>query len=176
MKTIEEKLAEIKAALRPDLKLEGCTIEDLERIQTAQEVSCLPEMYRQLMLLVGKSGLYEILVSSDSIGNKFKWYATYAQEPLYPQDAFIFFQHDGYQYYMFRTKNCEEDPAVYAEWDGDWFYKYSDSLSEFVLKMLVSPFWKPDGKPYWDNTLKRVYYYDPEKDDFYDAPNPEPYD
>lgn len=56
---LDEKLAEI------DFKeLEGCTEPEIEIIRQAQNAACLPEVYRQLMLTVGKKDIDDLLVGS----------------------------------------------------------------------------------------------------------------
>jgi len=133
---LDEKLAEI------DFKdLEGCTEPEIEIIRQAQNAACLPEVYRQLMLTVGKKGIDDLLVGSANyhIVQRFKsTFDDYFVDPLlYPPDSFFFWKDgQGSSFYFFRTQPCVDDPAVYGWLGKRCFHKLAETFSEFILEFI----------------------------------------
>ena len=175
--SITEKIERIKEkAIAVGYTITGCTELEIEKLRERQGVDYLPEMYRQLMLLMGREGLSKLLMgpaSCESLGAE----ALAQFERMLrnrgicdPKDFFVIMVHAGYQFFFFRTKDQVPDPPVWGQWDDNYFYRLSDSLSQFILEELEGK------KERWRRRMNTAYFYDPAKDNFYGVPHPDPYD
>ncbi len=177
---IDEKMKQIRdkvAALR--YQVQGCTEDEIELLRQGQGVEFLPEMYRQIMLFMGSTGMSQVLDGAAGChllaGGKRLWFEGVLKERkiISTKDFFLMMEHHGYQYFFFRTKDKLDDPPVWGQWDDDYFYKLGDSLSTFILEELEPSREKHNER--YERRMATVYYYDPEQDDFYGAPHPDPY-
>ncbi|MBN1311757.1 MAG: SMI1/KNR4 family protein [Anaerolineae bacterium] len=135
----------------------GCTEADLETLRKAQEVECLPEVYRQVMLAVGGYGLSRILDGYADFGKnvqEMKWYTKEFRDDAldYPPDLFLFMGHDqGTGCRFFRTAGCPDDPPVYGYWEDGAYHKLADSLTDYLV-------WELEHDPYVrDEVSDRIY-------------------
>ncbi len=122
---------------------EGCTAAEIEALRVAQEVGCLPDVYRQVMMLMGKNGIDVVLggaglaTCDHLLTAKSAFVSKMRQLRIrkeYPSDIFVFFTYQGIGFYFFRTKGCVADPAVYSYENG--FYRLADSFSAFLHQLL----------------------------------------
>jgi len=160
-----------------EIGLQGCSAEELISISRSQQVSCLPSVYQDLMLLMGRRGIDWILDADATIQSltadlkqavfaEFRWMSM-----AYPQDIFIFEDHEASTVAFFRTRDCEDDPAVFSNWEAGCFRKMADSLSGYVLRMTEqlqeSEQERMKSSQEWSREiLHLVYRYDPEQDEF----------
>jgi hypothetical protein len=158
-------------------RVEGCSDKELTDLQTSQGVTCLPNAYIQLMRVIGKQGLDNFLDGSATCQQLLQ----YKVKPMllddltasglaYSEDIFVFFEHDGYLFYCFRTKDGTADPAVYMYRGDDCFYKWADTFSEFIYDELEGD--KSKGKALAHKRISSPYVYDPVLDEFKPAPPP----
>lgn len=118
-------------------KRQGCTEDDLEALQERQDVNCLPETYRQLMLEIGRHGIEFVLGQGADIAamtgtDKASMFWT-----VYPPDAFVLVSQPAPygNIFFIRTKGCEADPPVYVSRPGG-LYVATDCLTRFMLQHL----------------------------------------
>ncbi len=122
---------------------EGCTQEEINFLMQKQGVSYLPKVYRDLLKVMGRSGIYRVLEGDCTYYDlhvlKDRFDSITERENLkYPADIFVFNDHQGYIFYFFRTKGTQKsNPPVYGyhdAWEG--FSRLSDSLSGFFIQQL----------------------------------------
>ena len=156
---------------------EGCTQQEIDQIRVSQAVACLPETYRMLMAEIGKFGLFYILISSAEYPQVLKLKAMFLAEDigLYPNDLFVLsYLHESRhvdRYYVFRTKDCLDDPRVYEiiivkreDSPKTTIYQCGKTLSEFILhKMDVNTERRRNRT---EEQKKHSFYYDPQQDIF----------
>ncbi|HEX3052876.1 MAG TPA: SMI1/KNR4 family protein [Aggregatilineaceae bacterium] len=150
----------------------GCTAKELEELREAQNVECLPEVYRQFMFLMGRQGIARILrtiaTCQDLITEASKEKLIQELDMMgmrYPRDIFVFAE-DGEHYMFFRTKKCQDDPSVYGFWYEGYFHKLADSITDYFIQTVR------ESDQIRENALaKKInevdFYYDPVIDDFY---------
>jgi hypothetical protein len=124
--------------------IRGCTPDEIEALKNYQGVDYIPEIYYQFLLELGR-GAGKLFRGSDY---SYKYlphlredakilFSEHKPPLLLPDDAFVFFGHQGYIYYYFHTGNREDDPAVYSYQEGDsQVIRISDSLSQFYNKAI----------------------------------------
>ena len=124
--------------------LQGCSADEIEALQRAQNVSFLPPVYRNLLTLSGKRGLDRV----------FRGYATYeqllqlknraqivflAKKVLVPDDIFVFYMRPQKpEFLFFRTAHQEHSPAVYKYTGGKYFCQVATGIEQFLL-MEINP-------------------------------------
>jgi hypothetical protein len=144
---------------------QGCTESDLEALASAQSVDCLPEVYREIMSLIGRDGINSVFGEWSTFTavagiNK----ASFPQIDLPPDVFFFVSQQDMFgNLLFFRTRGCEDDPSVYAaRFSG--LYHAADHLTTFMLQRLD---WDWTGRGNYEKKwLRRPVRYDPGRDEF----------
>ena len=128
-----------KNGISSKIPLEGCNIRDIEEVMEAQSIFYLPEIYKDFLLIVGKSSGGWFLGSDvsirflrgvkESFKEELEW--NNAWDDNY-KNIFIFMGHQGYVFYFFYTNKKEIDPIVYRYMEG--VVKSCEiQLSEFLL-------------------------------------------
>ncbi|MEQ9668818.1 SMI1/KNR4 family protein [Coleofasciculus sp. G2-EDA-02] len=121
-----------------------CTEEEVLALEQQLKVS-LPAAYREFLLWMGHS-TGELFAGSQWNYKKIIRLQTGAKEILernsfpepLPDDAFIFWMHQGYQFMFFRLSEGD-DPPVYYYHEGrheNSFDKYTDSFSEVLSEAI----------------------------------------
>ena len=170
-----QKLKMIKAILPPYLFKGGCTEQRIEALRQAQDVYCLPELFRQLLLLIGEEGLGRLLFFEDRVQNledvKGEMIDQLASAELdYPEDIFFFHGNRVYDVYLFfRTRDCEDDPTVYSV-GATCFFKEADTFSEFILNIFEPDQERTQARR--EKVSKANHYYNPSRDEFYNLSIP----
>jgi SMI1-KNR4 cell-wall len=135
---VKKQLIELKLVL-PDEML-GCTHYELIEFEKQMGIS-LPTAYEEFLLLMGH-GAGKFLRGSDCFLKKLpclrEWAIELLQEnnflePL-PNDTFVFFMHQGYQFSFFRLLEGD-DPPTYSYSEGTnqtSFIKSHERFSEFL--------------------------------------------
>ncbi|MEP7284747.1 MAG: SMI1/KNR4 family protein [Chloroflexota bacterium] len=129
--------------------IHGCSPQEINEMKARQGVNYLPDLYVEYLLVLGKEAgnldvgsscfyptLLELKGSAVNLleENEFPF--------LLPDDAFVFFMHQGYQFLYFLTKDKLEDPPVfyYIE-DPDLRslmpQRKHEHLSEFLTYFIV---------------------------------------
>ncbi len=133
----------VEKLLDAGVPYQGCSREEMEHLIQVQQVTYLPEHYRELMLRVGKKGASWIY--HDYSGNyddvlelrelALQEIHDFGHEQGCPDDVFFFAAEYWGHYLMFRTRKGNPDPPVYLfsrSMGGYWFKAY-DSFSEFLM-------------------------------------------
>ncbi len=159
--------------LGPRFVFQGCTEEEILKIKEFQNISYVPQVYSDLLRVIGNSGLSDILMGDANWDrlkiNKelFAWFAK-TSNLAYPNDVLVFYSDLGQLFYFFRTKHQLNDPPVYGypiDTVGSRLAKLSDSISSFFLSRLeIYAKFIETGREEW-RPLAKVYY-DPSLDDF----------
>lgn len=162
---IDEVLAKLTSS-----SFYGCSEEILNEAIKEQNVTHLPEAYRKFMLAFGTK-FDNILGDSCSCymlqEGGFKEVLIYELKKIeitLPDDAFVFYCHDGYVWYFFRTKDNIDDPPIYCYWEPDPGIRLIAGSFSQLLELKLS------GKHPNKRTRKAFavfFNYDPEKDSFY---------
>lgn len=78
---------------------------------------------------------------------------------ILPSDSFVFYAHQGYVWYFFRTAQQADNPPVYACW-GEYkgFLRLNLTLESFFEEYL--------NKTFKIEQYTEYLYYDPTTDDF----------
>ena len=100
-----------------------CTDEEILLIEQQFHLS-LPTAYKEFLLTMGK-GAGDLLVGSEFLYKDLPGLQEVAHEMLaedafpqnLPEDAFVFFMHQGYQFNFFRTSEGD-NPPVYRYFEG----------------------------------------------------------
>jgi hypothetical protein len=170
--SVAQKLEKI---LPPDALKEGFSEQRIEALRQAQQVYCLPELFRQLLLMMGENVLGRLIFPDgpfealDTLKGQMIDQLESA-EVSYPDDIFFFHGNHAYDVYLFfRTRDCEDDPPVYSV-GPRCFFRIADTLSEFILGILESSPEKRQENQ--EKASRRDFYYDPKKDAFYDLSIP----
>jgi len=135
---VKNQLIELKL-VKPD-ELVGCTRDDVIAIEQKLGIS-LPRAYQEFLLSMGRSA-GQFLRGSDCFLNHLpqlqEWAVELLQENNFaeclPDDAFIFFMHQGYQFSFFRVSEGA-DPPTYSYCEGTnqtFFIKSHESFSGFL--------------------------------------------
>ena len=142
---IERVLAEMKALDVPDVhNLLPCTEEEVYTLEQKAHRS-LPRAYKEFLLTMGK-GAGDLLAGSDFSYRQLDRLQEVAAEMLVedgfplklPEDAFVFFMHQGYQFNFFHT-SAGDDPPVYRyleETDLETFPLIYSHFTDFLLQEL----------------------------------------
>jgi hypothetical protein len=118
---VREKLIELGKA-RPE-EIIGCSKDEIEEIKASQNVSYLPPLYEDFLLIMGRHA-GELFIGSD-------WYypdllklknGAETTPCELPDDAFILLDHQGYQFMFFRTASQNPDPEVYHYMESAVYY------------------------------------------------------
>ncbi len=121
---IERVLAQMKALNVLDThKFVPCTEDEVSSLEQKVHLS-LPIAYKEFLLTMGK-GTDTFLVGSDFLYPELLNLQEVAKEMLaedefpqkFPEDAFVFFMHQGYQFNFFRTSGGD-DPPVFRYFEG----------------------------------------------------------
>lgn len=122
----------------------GCSEAEIKQLEEAQKVDFLPETYRQFLWVMGHSCgsfwqgsdlLYRHAIDlKDAANADFKWLESTVR---IPDDAFVFISHQGYVFYYFHTNNRDDDPPVYAIYEGEAPEKINGHLSEFYEQSIL---------------------------------------
>lgn len=154
-------------------RYKGCTDGELDELKQNQNVDHLPETYYQLMSAMGKSGIETLLdgnATCHGIRDLKNHFAKSHPQEYWPQDIFVFFDHQGEIFYFFRTTG-EADPAVYsADEETTFFYKLADSISEFFLGEIEPE--REEIRRRKERLRNIVFRYSAELDEFYGDPHP----
>ena len=135
-KWAEDKMLEMNRGKRRGLL--GCTTREIEELMAAQSVSRLPQAIYELLRIAGKSGL-DALFSCDF--SKFYYLLTMKDEATIilaeydltmPNDAFVFYDHQGEQIMFILTDNDSDDPPVFQYLDEKGIFQSRDRISELV--------------------------------------------
>jgi hypothetical protein len=142
-----------KCCTRAD-EFKGCTPEEIESVMAAQGVTRLPRMFRRYLELMGNSGMNTIYQGSHwrcgSMHNLkrdvIELMEDFDEGVTLPQDAFVFFGHQGCEYRFFLTDNNDDDPPVFRYVEGEP-QQITGSLTEY-FRPLVLEFiaWLEKGK------------------------------
>jgi len=147
------KLEELLDVVRQQLSgphqkfaLRGCTNEELNQLAQVQRVACLPDLYQELMLNAGKVGIDLIFQYSGNYEDILPLKAEalhelqeYGHGQQCPADAFFFAYYPWHEYFIFRTRDCTPDPAVYLfSFVSSHWYKAFDTFSEFLWARYLS--------------------------------------
>jgi SMI1-KNR4 cell-wall len=135
---VKNQLIELKL-VKPD-ELVGCTRDEVSAIEQQLGIP-LPLAYQEFLLSMGHSA-GQFLRGSDCFFKHLpqlqEWAIDLLQENNFaqslPEDAFIFFMHQGYQFSFFRVSEGA-DPPTYSyseETDETSFIKSHESFSEFL--------------------------------------------
>ncbi len=163
---------EVLKKLRKHYFSYGCTEDVLTYAIAEQNVACLPEAYRKFMLAFGDR-CDSILGDSCSCAmlreGDYKDVLIYELKRIgitVPSDTFVFYCHDGYVWYFFRTKDCLDDPPVYCYWEPDPGIRLIAGSFSQLIEFRLS------GKPILNREGFAIFFnYDPEKDNFYTIEN-----
>ncbi len=145
----------------------GCPEEILDQAAKEQSVECLPEAYRKFM---GAFGDRCNSILGDSCSCTMLQEGGYKNVLIYelkqigvtlPEDSFVFYCHDGYVWYFFRTKDCADDPPVYCYWEPDPGIRVIAGSFSQLLKMRL------DGQPLTRQGFAKFFNYNAKKDLFY---------
>lgn len=142
-------------------KLHGCSLDEIDEVMGVQQVSYLPEVYVELLLLAGHS-LDWFFLGNDCTCNhlhylKREFLEDLASEGLYlPNDVFVFRSSQGYIWNFFRTKNSPLDPEIYCHKQGEnSFDKIAISFTDYIEKELDRTYISEENleKFLYDSTL-----------------------
>jgi hypothetical protein len=134
---------------KPEVIVCGCTEAEVAALE--QRIgSALPAAYREFLLWMGHSGEH-LLRGSDVFYDRLidlqEWGPELLEEnsiPPMPDDAFVFYMHQGYQLAFFRLSEGDNPPAYYyGEGEGlDRFRldyaRYSDFLVAVIESLAVT--------------------------------------
>lgn len=131
----------IKHELATSDELHGCSEKEIEALERHIGTS-LPKSYREFLALMGhKAGNF--LRGSDFLYKDLFELTAFTKETLMkgpfqlPDDAFVFFSHQGYIFAYFRLSDGN-DPAIYTYMEGEPNpQKWASSFSEYLEKSLA---------------------------------------
>lgn len=135
---VKERFKELK--LVSPHELVGCTYPEITELEKKLGFS-LPEAYKEFLLWMGKSA-GRVLQGSDCFFKHLPYLKEWAVELLeennfpntLPEDAFVFFMHQGYQFSFFRLSEGD-DPPTYFYCEGTnqtSFTRTHNRFSEFM--------------------------------------------
>lgn len=136
--TIGEAIAYLKTQYP---RTYGCSTQEIQELETACQLK-LPAAYRQFLLYFGRdAGAY--MIGSDFT---YGWLMTMkdgANELLaenglaaLPEDTFVFWMHQGYQFCFFHCNDAIDNPPVYYYnecSDEPGIVQMADSLTAFLM-------------------------------------------
>jgi hypothetical protein len=141
-KNLKAKLIKVGDA-KDDTQFEyfkGCTQEEIDSLIKAQNVKRLPEVFLQYLKTMGKRGLSAVYTGSDWGISTMTYTKAWLFEDMdkddeyftWPEDAFIFFSHGGYEIRYFLTDNDNDNPPVYQYTEGiDDAIELAPSITEY---------------------------------------------
>ncbi|MEG3896350.1 MULTISPECIES: SMI1/KNR4 family protein [unclassified Microcoleus] len=135
---VKERFKELKLVNPHELM--GCTYREITELEKKLGFS-LPEAYKEFLLWMGKNA-GRVLQGSDCFFKHLPYLKEWAIELLeenqfpntLPEDAFVFFMHQGYQFSFFRLSEGD-DPPTYFYCEGTnqtSFTRSHNKLSEFM--------------------------------------------
>ncbi|WP_293156931.1 MULTISPECIES: SMI1/KNR4 family protein [unclassified Microcoleus] len=138
LKRVKNQLIELKLVRQDELV--GCTRDEVIAIEQLLGIS-FPPAYQEFLLSMGCSA-GKFLRGSDCFFDRLPQLQEWAVELLkennfaesLPEDAFIFFMHQGYQFSFFRLSEGA-DPPTYSYCEGTnetSFIKSHESFSDFL--------------------------------------------
>jgi len=136
---VKKQLIELRLA-SPD-ELLGCTQDEVIKLEVKLGI-LLPKAYQEFLLLMG-NGAGKFLRGSDcffrDLPSLKDWAIALLEENNFPEslpeDAFVFFMHQGYQFSFFRVSEGD-DPPTYSYCEGTnetAFIKSHDRYSDFLM-------------------------------------------
>ena len=136
---VKKQLIELRLA-SPD-ELLGCTQDEVIKLE-AKLVILLPKAYQEFLFLMGHSA-GKFLRGSDcffrDLPSLKSWAIALLEENNFPaslpEDAFVFFMHQGYQFSFFRVSEGD-DPPTYSYCEGTnktGFIRSHDRYSDFLM-------------------------------------------
>lgn len=159
-----DKLKKKVAVTVPSVPVTGCSLEEIQLLE-AQLGFQVPLAYKEFLLWMGKDG-GPLLRGSDcfyeDIANIQKWSVELLQENSMPfslpEDAFVFFMHQGYQFAFVRLSEGENSPA-YFYYEGkvhDDVVVFAESYTAFLTIHVESDldYWQKN--PYWYSNENRI--------------------
>ncbi|WP_213086944.1 SMI1/KNR4 family protein [Chitinophaga agrisoli] len=132
-----QKLQEIKARLvKTKTQLKPCTPQEVIKVEEFYKVS-LPAVYKEFLLMMGK-GAGEYMAGSSVFYDEIFFLRQYAKElirdnslqPL-PDNAFVFWLHQGYQMAFFLLDENEHLPVYYFG-EGEGMKSVEIRYSRFI--------------------------------------------
>ena len=135
---VKKQLIELQI-VSPD-QLLGCTLDEIIGLEQRLEIS-LPVAYKEFLLLMGHSAS-KFLQGSDCFFKHLPYLREWACEILQenkfsktlPEDAFVFFMHQGYQFSFFIISEGD-NPPTYSYCEGTKqtsFMKSHEKFSDFL--------------------------------------------
>ncbi len=160
----------------PPKGLKPCTEEEVVRLEQARSVK-LPQAYREFLLWMGSSG-GSLFIGSDCFYRDLPLIQKGAVELLeedqfplkLPEDAFVFYMHQGYNFDFFRPSEGDDPPVYYYLEDSEQtsftevFSHYSDALlawieNEAKVTASLAESWKQGRRPAVPEIQRSVEYY-----------------
>lgn len=128
------------------IKLNPCSFEDVLSLEGHFKIK-LPKACKEFLLTMGR-GAGKFLHGSDCFFSQLFVLKESAKELILenkldfalPNDAFVFYMHQGYQVAYFLANSETEDPVIYYFSEGDGrreFVETKDTFSIFMEKMLL---------------------------------------
>lgn len=142
LEPLKERLLASRVASEDQLS--GCSPREVNQLERDLGVK-LPEAYSEFLRLMGK-GAGRFLQGSDCLYPQLKGLQAAAAELLeenhfprsLPDDAFVFFMHQGYQFSFFRLSEGQ-DPPTYSYCEGQlepFFLESHRRFTEFLVTEL----------------------------------------
>jgi len=136
--TVKQQLQQL-GLVQPD-ELVGCTASEISKLQQELGIS-LPKAYQEFLLEMGH-GAGQFLRGTDCFFKHLpylrEWAIDLLEENKFPQplpnDAFVFFMHQGYQFSFFLVSEGD-DPPIYSYCEGEnqiQFTKTKEKFSDFM--------------------------------------------
>lgn len=125
------------------IKMTPCTIQEVERLESFYHTS-LPAVYKAFLLtmgncagnfMLGSDCFYSHLFQLKSSANEL---LTENNLPPLPENTFVFWMHQGYQFQFFYTDQGDNPPVYYfiEDPENEAFTKVSDTLTDNLYFML----------------------------------------
>ncbi|MEQ9480924.1 SMI1/KNR4 family protein [Coleofasciculus sp. F4-SAH-05] len=132
--TVKQQLQQL-GLVQPD-ELVGCTASEISKLEQELGIS-LPKAYQEFLLEMGHSA-GQFLRGSDCFFKHLPYLREWAIELLeennfhkpLPNDAFVFFMHQGYQFSFFILSEGD-DPPIYSYCEGENKIKFTKSNAKF---------------------------------------------
>ena len=132
--TVKQQLQQL-GLVQPD-ELVGCTASEISKFEQELGIS-LPKAYQEFLLEMGH-GAGQFLRGSDCFFKHLpylrEWAIDLLEENNFPQplpnDAFVFFMHQGYQFSFFILSEGD-DPPIYSYCEGENTIKFTKSNAKF---------------------------------------------
>ncbi len=137
-------LKELLEKLTLDPKnIKGCSELEIRLLEDRLGIG-LPQKYQSFLKLMGHSA-DRFFLGSDFTYNELEQLQDWAKELLeesavdltFPDNAFVFLMHQGYQFYFFYL-NEDNNPKVYGYLEGNSHFDKFERFDEFLLKCAES--------------------------------------